>query len=116
MTAAANLAGQVFGRLTAVGRRYGSNLGRGAWWHCRCTCGRECDVRADNLTRGKVRSCGCLRVEAGIAKAETMRRALSNAGSRTKRVSDAFAEVFRSAPDFVHVDRPGARVVRGRRY
>lgn len=32
------------------------------------------------------------------------------------RIADAFAEVFPSPPDTVHVDRPGARVVRGGRY
>ena len=116
MTRAAALGGRTFGRLLVVERSTRSGLGRGVWWRCRCDCGTECNVRADNLTTGKVRSCGCLRAEAGIAKAATMRRALSKAGSRTKRVGDAFAQVFRAPLDTVHVDRPGARVVRGTRY
>ncbi len=28
-------------------------------WHCKCECGRECDVRANDLKSGNTRSCGC---------------------------------------------------------
>ena len=115
-TRAAALGGRTFGRLLVVERSTRSDLGRGVWWRCRCDCGTECNVRADNLTTGKVRSCGCLRAEKGTEKAAAMRAALSKAGTRTKRVGDAFAAVFRPPPDTVHVDRPGARVVRGTRY
>jgi hypothetical protein len=116
VTRAADLSGRRFGRLRALHRSQRTDLGRGTWWRCICACGKACDVRTDNLTTGVVRSCGCLRVEAGIAKAATMRAALSKAGTRTKRVADAFASVFPAPPDTVHVDRPGARVVRGGRY
>lgn len=116
MTRAADLSGRRFGRLKALHRLPREGRGAGAWWQCVCSCGKLCAVRADNLTRDMVRSCGCLRVEVGTKRAATMRDALSKAGTRTKRVADAFADVFRAPPDFVHVDRPGARVVRGRRY
>ncbi len=37
-------------------------------WRCRCDCGKEKIVIAGELTRGKVRSCGCLQRET-LAKA-----------------------------------------------
>lgn len=35
---------------------------------------------------------------------------------KANRLDNAFAAVFREPADTTHVDRPGARVVRGRRY
>lgn len=32
-------------------------------WHCKCECGKECDVRYDDLVSGNVQSCGCLHSE-----------------------------------------------------
>lgn len=32
-------------------------------WHCRCMCGNECDVLYSDLSRGNVKSCGCLKEE-----------------------------------------------------
>lgn len=116
MSRAADLSGRKFGRLKALHRLPRGERGVGAWWQCVCACGKLCAVRADNLTTEKVRSCGCLRVEVGSKRAETMRAALSRAGNKAKRTADAFADVFRAPPDYVHIDRPGARVVRGGRY
>ncbi len=44
------------------------------------------------------------------------RKAGGAKANRSGRIADAFAQVFRAPPDTVHVDRPGARVVRGSRY
>ncbi len=60
MGQAKNLTGQRFGKLSvqyATEKRadQGSIV-----WHCLCDCGNECEVTARRLTRGKVRSCGCL--------------------------------------------------------
>ena len=30
------------------------------YWHCKCTCGNETDVRGDSLRNGHIQSCGCL--------------------------------------------------------
>lgn len=52
-----DLTGKVFGNLTVVEllpQRQGGN----AVWHCRCTCGGECDVRADYLKSGWKGTCG----------------------------------------------------------
>ena len=35
----------------------------GAWWRCRCDCGRVVEVYGNILRRGCTRSCGCLRRE-----------------------------------------------------
>ena len=33
------------------------------YWHCKCKCGNETDVRGDSLRSGHIRSCGCLQRE-----------------------------------------------------
>ena len=57
-----------------VGNRYGKlivlyrtdDLRQGeARWHCKCDCGRECDVSGIHLRNHSVQSCGCLRIETG---------------------------------------------------
>jgi hypothetical protein len=63
MVAAAKLEGQVFDRLTVLGRN-GSNKRGTALWLCRCSCGRETTVNTVDLRSGNTRSCGCLQAEA----------------------------------------------------
>lgn len=58
-----DITGQHFGMLTAMYRTtdkqncYGRSI---VVWHCKCDCGNETDVRANDLTYGNVLSCGCL--------------------------------------------------------
>ena len=33
------------------------------YWHCKCKCGNETDVRGDSLRNGDIKSCGCLQRE-----------------------------------------------------
>ena len=55
-------AGKRYGRLTAL--RYLRRDNRGnAIWLCRCDCGKEVEVFANNLVRGLTTSCGCFRSE-----------------------------------------------------
>lgn len=49
--------GRTFGQLTVIKRAANKN-GR-VHWHCQCTCGKFCDVAANNLDRGNSQSCGC---------------------------------------------------------
>src|SRR5690348_8624741 len=49
-----NFPGRTFGRLTVI-------EWRSPKWLCRCKCGTEVLVRADHLTSGATRSCGCLK-------------------------------------------------------
>ena len=60
----ANLARRRFGRLVAIEplperERYGHSI----LWRCRCDCGREIEVPANQLSRGRYKSCGCMRTE-----------------------------------------------------
>jgi len=57
------LEGQTFGRLTAFGIDR-SKSKKSAYWICKCQCGNEKSVRSDHLIQGRIRSCGCLLVEA----------------------------------------------------
>ena len=57
-----DIAGQRFGRLTAL-RRVPPPEGTAPndYWLCRCDCGQERVVLASNLIRGHTKSCGCLK-------------------------------------------------------
>ena len=62
-----DLRGQTFGRLTVIedsGRRSDSRV----VWLCRCSCGKETEVRSDGLLHGNTKSCGCLKKEGGEVK------------------------------------------------
>jgi hypothetical protein len=58
-----NLAGQVFGRWTALTL---TRLRFYAAWVCRCECGTERIVRAADLLNGSSVSCGCYRRERNL--------------------------------------------------
>lgn len=57
---AKDLTGQRFGKLTVLYPTEKRADQGSVVWHTVCDCGRECDVSARRLVRGKVRSCGCL--------------------------------------------------------
>lgn len=59
---AQDLSGRRFGRLVVVGLT-GERAPRGLTWFCLCDCGGCNRVTRADLTRGKVRSCGCLQTE-----------------------------------------------------
>ena len=52
-----DLTGQRYGRLVAIERA--PNKGRRTMWKCKCDCGNEVIVRAENLKSGNTISCGC---------------------------------------------------------
>lgn len=56
-----DLSGKRFGRLLVVERA--ANTGVTTRWRCKCDCGNECVVTAQNLKRGHTISCGCYREE-----------------------------------------------------
>ena len=65
MPAPLDLTGQRFGRLIAT-ERLGTIKGS-SYWAVKCDCGGEDLVRADNLTSGDKKSCGCLSHETRVA-------------------------------------------------
>lgn len=56
-----DLSGQHFGRYSVI--KFDMVSRSGAVWLCRCTCGQERLVAANDLRRGNTNSCGCLRSE-----------------------------------------------------
>jgi hypothetical protein len=54
-----DLTGQKFGRLAVISVN-GSDKCKKILWLCKCECGNTKIIRADNLTTGRTRSCGCL--------------------------------------------------------
>ena len=62
MTKVLNLTNKKFGRLTVEKRVENDNNG-GARWLCRCDCGKQTIVRSYPLTKGAIKSCGCIKKE-----------------------------------------------------
>ena len=61
-----DLTGQIFSRLKVLS--YAGKAGAVSIWLCRCSCGKECVVRYNGLTKGSTRSCGCLRRESNASR------------------------------------------------
>lgn len=59
-----DLTGRTFGHWTVLGFAERRGKGKASFWLCRCVCGTERAVEAENLRRGASASCGCRRVEA----------------------------------------------------
>jgi len=85
-----NLAGKPFGRWIVLGKAP-SNLHKQTMWLCRCECGTERAVNAQNLRVGKSTSCGCAREEgrpllaknrdfSGVKNPKAQKSAASNGG------------------------------------
>ena len=55
-----DLTGQKFGRLTAISLSHIDKYTH-RMWLCECDCGKFKIVRANDLKRGKTKSCGCLK-------------------------------------------------------
>lgn len=61
-----DLSGQRFGRLLAIERdtsRSPKERKYRTLWKCKCDCGKEVVVWANNLVRGHTLSCGCYKIE-----------------------------------------------------
>ena len=56
-----DLTGNTFDRLVVIERA--ENAGNEVQWLCRCSCGTIVTIRRGDLTKGKVKSCGCLKKE-----------------------------------------------------
>ena|SRR5665647_690274 len=60
-----DITGQRFGKLVAI-KYTGKIKNHSAVWECKCDCGNICEVKANALLSGAIRSCGCLRSESRI--------------------------------------------------
>ena len=61
-----DIAGQKFGRLTALRFSHKKLAGnRAHYWICVCDCGTEIVIRKCQLISGRTRSCGCLHLKRG---------------------------------------------------
>ena len=61
-----DLTGIRFGKLTVLYRAEDHIQPSGQHkrvWHCKCDCGNECNVRANDLKSGNTTSCGCVQQE-----------------------------------------------------
>ena len=58
---AKDIAGETYGRLTAI--RFLGTEGHNGYWLCRCECGKTGKIRRGHLLSGGTESCGCLRNE-----------------------------------------------------
>ena len=67
-----DLTGQRFGKLTAL-ERLDEKSNRSYLWRCVCDCGNEVTVRANALTSGNTKSCGCAKREAQQERAKDIR-------------------------------------------
>ena len=63
-----NITGQRFGKLIALfpnleltEEKNKENTVQSIYWHCKCDCGNEVDVRLGNLQSGDCQSCGCIK-------------------------------------------------------
>lgn len=97
----ADLTGQRFERLVVLDRAEAD--GTKVRWRCRCECGRRCVVRADALTQGRTRSCGCLKLDTAVDNLKAKRRPPVS--------DDGFVRV---PPTIIETAR--GRIVRGSRY
>lgn len=57
-----NLKGKRFGRLVVIRLNHQAKNGA-AMWFCQCDCGETSIAESTNLSRRKIRSCGCLQRE-----------------------------------------------------
>ena len=68
----ADIAGQQFGRLTALYPIEERTKRGGMIWHCRCACGNETDVAYNELLFTPRQSCGCQKLERNAGMQELL--------------------------------------------
>jgi hypothetical protein len=91
-----DIAGKIFGRLTAV--EFGYIKNGLVFWKCICSCGTKTFVHCSNLKRGHTRSCGCIQKETVVPESEREIRKKDKQYRRTekyKRFKDEIWEEFK---------------------
>ena len=54
-----DLTGMRFGELTVIGISQKRGKNGDIFWNCKCSCGKEKEIRTYSLTSGSSKSCGC---------------------------------------------------------
>lgn len=67
-----DLTNRRFGRLRVIEYSH-QDPHRVSIWKCKCDCGETVDVISSNLLLGRTKSCGCLKTEVLIGRAEDLR-------------------------------------------
>lgn len=62
-----NLVSRTFGRWTVIAPSHKSCTD-GFYWECKCVCGTVREVSSGSLTKGRSKSCGCLKYELWCAR------------------------------------------------
>jgi hypothetical protein len=93
-----DLTGQKFGRLTVIERAYPNTKNNRIKWLCKCECGKEKSIRAEDLRSGAIKSCGCLkRLSPGLGNMRNIIRAYKNRAKRRgleyKLTDEQFAKI-----------------------
>lgn len=82
-----DIAGQKFGRLTALKRCESKN--KHAMWLCHCDCGNDKIVSLQHLRQGNVKSCGCLNREIAPERGRK-----SRIGERSRKHGDFGTKLY----------------------
>ena len=88
-----DLAGNTFGRLTAVKRS--KNAGKRVTWLCACSCGKQAVVYASKLRNGHTQSCGCFQVERASAANKRHGHSTYPNGGRATKEYQAWSNMLR---------------------
>lgn len=105
-----HMPGEVFGRLTILSEDM-TKEGSRAKWICKCECGKTKSILGKELRNGAVKSCGCLKSDAGA------RMKLSHGHSRKGKVHRLFSiwmDIKKRCnnPKFWAYDRYGGRGIK----
>lgn len=105
MSKALNIAGQRFGRLTALNAVERTHH---TFWSCRCDCGGLTLVALGHLRSGHTKSCGCLRNVDKIKHGCTCGRKPTRKylmWCHAKRRAKAKGQVFTITPSDIHIPK-----------
>ena len=94
-----DMIGQRFGRLTAISRVVSAEKGKGAYFLCRCDCGKEITTKGASLRSGHTKSCGCITRER--VKELGQARSIDLTGERFGRLTVLFRIVQGKPGDIV---------------
>ena len=84
-----DITGNKYGKLTALylnEKLTKEKNDKQSYWHCKCDCGNEVDVRLGNLQSGDCQSCGCIKSK-GEMKIQIILKELNISFKKEKRFS-----------------------------